>query len=54
MKYNLERFTGNRRVVEIADGATKGATVGVDMGQSPVGHQTSRNRGISSIMLQGL
>ena len=31
MKYNLERFTGNRRVVEIADGATKGATVGVDL-----------------------
>jgi hypothetical protein len=31
VKYNLERFTGNRRVVEIADGATKGATVGVDL-----------------------
>lgn len=31
MKYNLERFQGNRRVVEVADGATKGATVGVDL-----------------------
>ena len=31
MKYNLERFTGNRRVVELEDGATKGATVGIDL-----------------------
>ena len=31
MKYNLERFTGNRRVVELEDGATKGATVGENL-----------------------
>ena len=31
MKYNLERFTGNRRVVELEDGATNGASVGVNL-----------------------
>ena len=30
-KYNLERFTGGRRAVELEEGATKGATVGVDL-----------------------
>ena len=30
-KWNLERFTGGRRVVELQEGATKGATVGVDL-----------------------
>lgn len=30
-KWNLERFTGGRRAVEMEEGATKGATVGVDL-----------------------
>jgi hypothetical protein len=30
-KYNLERFTGGRRSLELEDGATKGATVGVNL-----------------------
>jgi hypothetical protein len=30
-KYNLEIFTGGRRVVELENGATKGATVGKDL-----------------------
>lgn len=30
-KYNLELFTGLRRVVELQEGATKGARVGIDL-----------------------
>jgi hypothetical protein len=30
-KYNLERFTGGRRSVELEDGSTKGATVGKNL-----------------------
>ena len=30
-KWNLERFTGGRRVIELEEGATKGATVGVNL-----------------------